>query len=646
MLLTSHATSNENCDQFLFSRFTPFLVAHFMYRSPISHIITLLLPQRVQAGADCCVNTFFLALSYLVCCILLYLLIITMADHPVFEEDHSFFTGFLCGGAKQCVMGDTFSPDEVDFERNPTGLYVAVHTKNWAMALNRAGAYPREACIWVTKYEEADKPTSPCAKPIPIMGKRPVRWRMLPLHAAILFGAPIQIIKEIIKANPNACDSPDDQGMNPLHLAFRAGSTEDVVVALLEACPQAIDALDYKGRLPSMLAPKRTMNYADTIAEAFLRGPSHYYWAARVASADRSRIQMEAEEKVKMLEDANKQQHKRSVRMLDETQQQLTEEIEALSIENVELKERTAFYEAKYDGAEEKERVLVDHTNSLAERLRLTSLSEEHLATRLAKLEFTLQKKETELEQMKTKAGEGKAAVQTQLQNMAADLAKAEDQAQKLTESLSKKNEECDQMKKRFQRERELFEKQVSASKECLLELIASSKEDKKTFENDSKELRQHLATIQAELQRANQAPIDLELKLESRLIDILNAKSARKEEQRQQAPNLTSPRRYNERQQAETNKYTHKKGLSLDYVDEFMETYHVQSRDDDDVLSIDSDIDTAILGNLSPEQQEALLNLDLSGNTGEVAIQLKKIPGLTNNQVTLLLQVASSLAA
>ena len=69
------ASINRNCDQFLFSRFTPFLVAHFMYRSPISHIITLLLPQRVQAGADCCVNTFFLALSYLVCCILyIYLL--------------------------------------------------------------------------------------------------------------------------------------------------------------------------------------------------------------------------------------------------------------------------------------------------------------------------------------------------------------------------------------------------------------------------------------------------------------------------------------------------------------------------------------------------------------------------------------------
>jgi chromosome segregation ATPase len=271
--------------------------------------------------------------------------------------------------------------------------------------------------------------------------------------------------------------------------------------------------------------------------------------------------------------------------------------------------------------------------------------------------------------------------MQAQMENMAKDLAKAEDHAHQLTKSLAKKNDECDQMAKQFQKEREQYEKQVAASKECLLELIASSKEDKKTFENDSKELRQHLATIQAELQKANQAPIDLERKLESRLIDILNAQSLNKEkeeqkqrqqaeeqrhrqqveeqrqrqqaeEQRQQAHKPRSPRKYtHERQQPEkpvrSQKYTHKKGLSLDDFDEFMsETYQVQSRDDDDVLSLDSDIDMGALGNLSPEQQDALLNLDLSGNTAEVATQLKKIPGLTNNQVTLLLQVASSLAA
>jgi hypothetical protein len=696
-----------------------------------------------------------------------------MADHPVFQEDHGFFSDFLCGGAKRMLMGNASSPDEVDFERNPTGLYIAVHTKNWALALDRAGSYPREAGIWVLRLEDTKSSndvdmSSPRAKTIPPSGQRVVRWRMLPLHAAILFGAPVPVIKAIIKANPNACGSPDDQGMTPLHLAFRAGSSEEVAVTLLEACPEAIEMVDYKGRLPSMLVPKHTMSYADTIAEALIRGPSQYYWSARVSSADRVKTQIEMAARIKQLEEANQHQIRMSQRLLNESQHHLTEEIEALSIENVQLKERTAFYEAKYDGAEEKERVLVDHTNSLAERLRLTSLSEEHLATKLAKLEANLKGKESELKQLQTKSQEEKTAMQKQMQNMATDLAKVEQKANQLTLSLAKKNDECVQMEKQFQKERELFEKQVESSKECFMELIASSKEDKKTFEQDSKELRQQLMTLQAELQKANQkvehqanehtatlakkndecvqmekrfqkerklfekqveaskkclleliasskedkmtfeqdskelrqqlmtlqaelqkanqAPIDLERQLEKRLMDIelkaqsankeqqriSNAQSANKEQQRdqrqrdhsppvlavpsqrQQAQTPTSPRTYtNERQQAEKSvtprKYAHKKELSLgvgDFDEYIAESYQVQSRDDDDVVSIDSDIDTAALGDLSPEQQEALLNLDLSGSTAEVAKALKKVPGLTENQVTLLLQVASSLAA
>jgi myosin heavy subunit len=441
-------------------------------------------------------------------------------------------------------------------------------------------------------------------------------------------------------------------------------------VTLLEEYPEAIEMVDYKGRLPSMLMPKHSMSYADTIAEAFIRGPSQYYWSARVSCADRTRTQNEVAARIKQLEEANQQQIKMSERLLDETQHQLTEEIEALSIQNVQLKERTAFYEAKFDGAEEKERVLVDHTNSLAERLRLTSLSEEHLATKLAKLEANLKMKETELEQLQTKSQEEKAAMQKQMENMASDLAEVELKANQLTISLAKKNDECDQMEKKFQKERELFEKQVEASKECLLELIASSKEDKKAFEQDSKDLRQQLISMQAELQKANQTPINLERQLENRLMDILNAQSVNKEQQRdhrQQTQTPASPRKYtHQRQQAQTSassrkcshqrqqeeksvspkKYTHKTELSLDDFDEYItETYKVQSRDDDDIVSIDSDIDTADLGDLSPEQQEALRNLDLSGGSAEVAKALKKVPGLTDNQVTLLLQVASSLA-
>jgi hypothetical protein len=202
-----------------------------------------------------------------------------------------------------------------------------------------------------------------------------------------------------------------------------------------------------------------------------------------------------------------------------------------------------------------------------------------------------------------------------------------------------------------------LFEKQVEASKECLLELVAISKEDKKTFEQDSKDLRQQLVTIQAELHKTKQqAQINLESQLEDRLADVLNTRSigTNKVLQEAEIPISPSKKSYQKKQAqflpVSPKKYAPKKRDALDEFDEYVpyvstETYKGQSRDDDDVVSLDSDIDTAALGDLTPEQQEALLTLDLSGTSQEVSSALKKVPGLTENQVALLLQVASSLA-
>mmetsp|Transcript_24764 Transcript_24764/g.40329 ORF Transcript_24764/g.40329 Transcript_24764/m.40329 type:complete len:179 (+) Transcript_24764:1-537(+) len=71
------------------------------------------------------------------------------------------------------------------------------------------------------------------------------------------------------------------------------------------------------------------------------------------------------------------------------------------------------------------------------------------------------------------------------------------------------------------------------------------------------------------------------------------------------------------------------------------------QSRDDTECFSHLSDIDTAMaLGELSENQRVALEQLDLSGSPDQIATMLGRVPGLTKNQVTLLVDVASSLAA
>jgi len=69
------------------------------------------------------------------------------------------------------------------------------------------------------------------------------------------------------------------------------------------------------------------------------------------------------------------------------------------------------------------------------------------------------------------------------------------------------------------------------------------------------------------------------------------------------------------------------------------------ETRDDTDCFSHLTDVDTAMaLGELSEEQRLALEQLDLSGSKEDISAMLKRVPGLTNNQVNLLVDVASSL--
>jgi len=447
------------------------------------------------------------------------------------QNDQSGGDGLLstlfCGGADSpfLLCDGASGNNEVDFDIDPTGVFIAVHTKQWKLASERVKVYPREASTWVVRYGaplgtpgvpvgsgSSDRfdvvavasPRSSQEAALNNMGPKKVRWRMLPIHAAVLFGAPPEVVRTLLKAYPPGCSAHDDQGMLPLHLAFRCGSSEEIALILLDAYPEAIERVDYKDRLPSMLAPKIALSYRDSIGEAFIKGPAYYYWASRVATADRNRSETAMTKQIRQIEENARVNEQSAKELLQKTEKQLSGEIEALSIENAELKERMDWYEAKYDGAAEKEKVLVDHANSLAERLRLTSLSEEHLATKLAKLETWLQNKEEELAQVRKTAAEEKGALEECVNELEKTLAKTKHKAGSLTEQLEKKIMETNEMKVVFDKERQLFEKQIDASKECLMELIASSKEDKRMSEEDSKELRRQLAAIQSEVQKAS----------------------------------------------------------------------------------------------------------------------------------------------
>lgn len=78
-------------------------------------------------------------------------------------------------------------------------------------------------------------------------------------------------------------------------------------------------------------------------------------------------------------------------------------------------------------------------------------------------------------------------------------------------------------------------------------------------------------------------------------------------------------------------------------------EIYVSQMRDDHSTSYSEGDVDSVTamaLAELTPEQHEALESLDLSGSKVDIERTLAKVPGLTRQQVTLLVDVASSLAA
>lgn len=133
---------------------------------------------------------------------------------------------------------------ECDYDLTVTKLYQKLEDRDWESCLMflRTGkwsasifAYSDEsppsvqARTWVTAYEEH----TPDAR---------VKWSLLPLHAAIAFNAPFDVVRELVDLYPRAVRCADDQEMLPLHTAFRFGASDQVVALLLEEFPSALTA--------------------------------------------------------------------------------------------------------------------------------------------------------------------------------------------------------------------------------------------------------------------------------------------------------------------------------------------------------------------------------------------------------------------
>lgn len=159
---------------------------------------------------------------------------------------------------------------ERNYEANCPPLYDAIEKarddEDWETILNFLENGPKpgstvptpeeQAKMWVTRFVGEDNTT--------------VKWSQLPLHLAIVCGAPYNIIKNLVNLNPQALRCTDDQHMLPLHLALRYGASDDTVVLLLEEFPDAVNAKGKNGRSSIDCALKAESNSRGRMLKVFI----------------------------------------------------------------------------------------------------------------------------------------------------------------------------------------------------------------------------------------------------------------------------------------------------------------------------------------------------------------------------------------
>ena len=171
----------------------------------------------------------------------------------------------------------------VNFDINPTPLFVAMYNGDWDGALKRLDSHPEEASVWVARYNTNSD------------DNKVFRWKLLPLHLCVALGGsdddddntdsheeeapdvpddekdeleqpkeidkkqlspPRTLLAALLKAYPQATQSVDDQNLIPLHSAIRGNASLSVMQDLLEADPASVNCKDARGRNAHILAKK------------------------------------------------------------------------------------------------------------------------------------------------------------------------------------------------------------------------------------------------------------------------------------------------------------------------------------------------------------------------------------------------------
>jgi len=346
-------------------------------------------------------------------------------------------------------------PDECDYDVNPSKLYSLIQSKNWDDALHRIKVAPHEAHTWVYRTEKDNK----------------LRWRLLPLHAAIIFKAPETIVESLLLKHPLGACCKDDQGMLPIHLALRNKSSDVIVALLLVSYPKSAEVKDRKGRLPFHLAQCCD---EPSLKEAYIgvlkRVPAYF----NVAEISISKAGLLAMPDVVCK------------RQAEAENLNLMSKIDALENELTKVKENSS--------------VVVEHANSLEAQLKTRADAERFLATKIANLDTKLKDKGTAKE-----VGEAELKAEIDRSNM------EKIEAERRCKALEERNRQ--------------LERTIDKQEE-ILNVKISKKDRVKQLETENAEAVARVAVIEAQLKKK----IHTEQHLASQVRDLANQLADRAE--------------------------------------------------------------------------------------------------------------------
>jgi hypothetical protein len=142
-----------------------------------------------------------------------------------------------------------------NYDMDRTKLHRLLEASAWDAVVARCQTDPIEARTWMIRHHKQTNK---------------LRWRLLPLHTAVIFASPFSVVSELLKTYPAAASKPDDQGMIPLHLAFRHYENDErILQELLQAYPEGVNVKDYKGRMPIDLGRKGEGLYSATLISQY-----------------------------------------------------------------------------------------------------------------------------------------------------------------------------------------------------------------------------------------------------------------------------------------------------------------------------------------------------------------------------------------